>query len=63
MLITDEQEVADKFNDYFINKITTLKEGIDKSKMVEPLETLKAKMAKKNLKFSLKTVSKKQSKK
>ena len=56
---TDEEEIANKFNDYFIEKVAKLKDGIDKAKVMEPLDKLKARMDKKNLKFTLKTVSEK----
>ena len=56
---TDEEEIANKFNDYFIEKVAKLKDGIDKAKVMEPLDKLKSRMDKKNLKFTLKTVSEK----
>ena len=56
---TNEEEIANKFNDHFIEKVANLKEGIDKAKVIEPLDKLKARMDKKNLKFTLKTVSEK----
>ena len=40
-----------------MEKINNLKTNIDKSKVEDPLKPLKEKMAKKNLKFELKTVS------
>ena len=59
MIVADETEIANKFNNYFIEKVANLKESIDKERVVEPLDTLKEKMKKKNLKFTLKTVSEK----
>ena len=58
-IIEDENKIADIFNNYFKEKITKLKEGIDKEHVKEPLEKLKQKMASKNLKFNLKQVSEK----
>ena len=34
-LITNEEEIASKFNNYFIEKVSKLKEGIDQEKVVE----------------------------
>ena len=42
---------------YFVSKIVTLKNNIDKTLMKDPLEKIKQKMSNKNLTFSLKTVS------
>ena len=55
--ITDEKEVAEKFNHFFINKIETLKARIDPKRVKEPLGKLRTKMEGKNLKFTLKTVT------
>ena len=57
ILISDEKEVADKFNEFFVDKIKNLKDNIDPSKIVDPLLHLKKKMSKKNLKFELQPVS------
>ena len=55
--VTDEKEVAEKFNHFFIDKIETLKARIDPQRVKEPLGKLKAKMEGRNLKFVLKTVT------
>ena len=44
-------------NDFFVNKIEDLKVKIDGTLKSDPLEQLKKKVERKNLKFSLKTVS------
>ena len=58
-LITEEQEVADIFDRYFMDKIEKLKLNIEKEYVEEPLERPKTRMANRNLKFSLKTVCEK----
>ena len=58
-IIEDEVEIANIFNNFFIGKIQKLRENIDQSYVEDPLEKLRKKMAKKNVKFSLKTVSEK----
>ena len=55
--ISDEQEVADTFNEYFVTKIAKLKTSINPNQMKDPLERIKAKMENKNLKFRIRTVS------
>ena len=55
--ITDEKEIAEKFNHYFIDKIEELKDRIDPNMVRDPLGKLRAKMEGKNLKFTLKTVT------
>ena len=62
-MIENEKEIADIFNDYFIEKIETLKRNINKEYVKDPLEKLKRKMERKNLKFKLKTVTEKKVKK
>ena len=42
--IEDEREVAEIFNDFFIDKINLLKENIDQSKVEDPCTRLKEKM-------------------
>ena len=39
--ITDEQEIANEFNHFFINKIAALKENIPKERISDPLEKMK----------------------
>ena len=53
----NEEEIATKFNEFFVNKIEVLKEKIDTSLKTDPLKALEKKVANKNLKFSLKTVT------
>ena len=55
--ITDGKEVAEIFNNFFIQKIEKLKDNIDTSIVEDPLERLRNKMQPKNLKFSLQTVT------
>ena len=57
--IKSEEEIADIFNEYFMDKIEKLKENIDHKYVKEPLEKLKKKMENRNLKFALKTVTEK----
>ena len=57
--LEDEEKIAEVFNVFFVEKIASLKENIDKNLVREPLEKLKKKMEQRNLKFSLKTVSEK----
>ena len=51
------EEIATKFNHFFINKIEGLKTNIDTNLKEDPLTHLTKKLEHKNLKFSLKTVS------
>ena len=55
---SDEQEIANSFNTFFTEKITKLKDKIDKDIIVDPLEKLKEKMSTKQLKFEIKTITK-----
>ena len=57
VIITDEQTIADTFNKFFIEKISLLKQGIDKSNIEDPLERLSKKMSNSKLKFRLEKVS------
>ena len=54
---SDEEEVAVLFNQFFVNKINTLKANIDKSNVKDPLEKIKNKVKDMNLKFALKPVT------
>ena len=58
-LIDDEIEVAEVFNDFFINKIKDIKTNIDSSKIEDPIRRMKEKLKDRKLHFSLKTVSEK----
>ena len=58
-----KSEIANIFNDYFIEKIEKLKETIEKNYVKEPLEKLRKKMEKRNIKFALKTVTEEKVKK
>ena len=55
--ITDELEVAESFNNFFVKKIADLKEGIDPNMKTDPLEKLAKKQSKNELKFKLKKVT------
>ena len=59
-VITEEQEVADCFNDYFVDKINQLKNNIDKSKIEDPIVKLKEKMKDNKSTFEFKKVSHKE---
>ena len=50
----DEKEVAEKFNEYFVEKIALLKQDIDKTLIKDPLEKLANKMKNNKNRFSLK---------
>ena len=50
-------EVAEIFNEFFVQKIEKLKENIDQSYVEDPLVGLKNKVESKNLKFNLATIS------
>ena len=56
-ILTSDLDTATEFNEFFINKIEKLKDNISDDLKVDPVVNLKAKMAKKNLTFALKTVS------
>ena len=55
--ITDEKEIAEIFNKFFIKKIEELKDSIDPNQIRDPIRKLEEKVKFKNLKFNLKTVS------
>ena len=55
--ISAEKEVAEVFNKYFVDKINTLKEGIDPSFVKDPMEKISEKVKNKNLKFELRPVT------
>ena len=59
----DEQEIADTFNKFFVDKLANLKKNIDPEMKKDPLEKLRKKMQGRNLKFSLKPVTEKTVKK
>ena len=55
--LTEEAEVADRFNKFFVKKISDLKQAIDPCSIKDPTEKLEEKMKHKNLKFSIKPVT------
>ena len=55
--IEEEPLVAETFNNYFIEKINDLKDGIDQTIKRDPLEKLAAKMKNNCNKFYLKKIS------
>ena len=55
--ISNEKEVAEIFNVFFVEKIVKLKENIDPNYVEDPLTRLKEKLKGKNLHFKLKTVT------
>ena len=55
--ITDEKEVAEAFNKFFIDKISNLKANIDPNYIKDPLTKIEEKVRHKNLKFKIKPVS------
>jgi hypothetical protein len=52
-----EKEVATTLNDFFVEKINSLKANIDPNLIRDPLEKIRKKFQGKNLQFSLKTVT------
>ena len=58
-IIIDEQVIADKFNNHFVEKIKKLKSKIDQDFVSDPLEKLKNKLKNNSLKFDLKLVTEK----
>ena len=59
LMIKEELEIANTFNKFFVSKIQNLRTNINQNYVEDPLEKLRKKMVKKNIKFSLKTVSEK----
>lgn len=55
--VVDDQNVAEIFNTFFVEKIRALREGIDKTRIEDPLWRLKEKMKTSSAKFSLHTVT------
>jgi hypothetical protein len=55
--ITDEKEIAEIFNEFFIKKIEDLKEKIDKTQMKDPTRKLEEKIKEKKLNFTIKAVT------
>ena len=55
--ITDETEVAEAFNKFFVDKISNLKANIDPNYVKDPLSKIEEKVKHKNLKFKIKTVT------
>ena len=58
--VTDDLEIANKFNEYFIQKIEDLKEKIDPTLIKDPLARIQEKTKRKNLSFSLKKITEKE---
>ena len=52
MIKPNEDEVAEVFNEFFVDKMKTLKDNIDQSIVEDPLETLNCKKQTKNLLFN-----------
>ena len=57
--ICDELEIAEIFNQFFVQKIEDLKENSDTTQIKDPTEKLREKVRSKNLHFTLKTVTEK----
>ena len=57
--IEDEEEIAEKMNEFFVQKIADLKNNIDPELKKDPLDKLKKKVEGKNLRFTLKPVTEK----
>ena len=53
----NEEEVATRFNQFFVNKVEGLKANIDPALKEDPLHYLEKNVKQKNLKFTLKTVT------
>ena len=58
--ITDEKEVAELFNEYFMDKVVQLKNGIDSSLKEDPLRRLKDKMKTTKTSLEFKTITRHQ---
>ena len=54
-MLTDSKEIAQEFNKFFKNKVTTLASKIKPDKTVDPLEKLREKVKNMRLSFKLKT--------
>jgi mevalonate kinase len=59
-IVTDEKEVAEAFNHYFIDKIENLKSNIDQNMVEDPLARLKKKMKNNKNTLEFKTITQKQ---
>ena len=59
-VVSDELEVAETFNDFFIDKIDQLKNNIDKTIVEDPLVRLKEKMKSNTKKLEFKQITQKQ---
>ena len=55
--ISEEQEVADTFNTFFIKKVADLKDKIDHNLLRDPLEKIRQKTKDMNLSLKIKTVT------
>ena len=58
--ITEERDVAETFNRFFVEKVEDLKRGIDKTLIEDPLQRLKERMKNNACTMEFKTVSQKQ---
>ena len=61
--ITDPERIANSFIEFFVEKISQLKENINKEEIEDPLKRLKKKKSNNNLAFSIKKVDRKSLKK
>ena len=59
-MLTEETEVAEAFNNFFINKVESLKKNIDKTLIEDPLARLKERMKNNKTTLEFKPVSHKQ---
>ena len=59
-IITEEKEVAETFNKFFVEKVEDLKHGIDKTLIEDPLVRLKERMKNNTCTLEFKTVTHKQ---
>ena len=55
--VTEDMEVATRFNEFFVKQIETLKEKIDPSLINDPLARIQKKVENMNLKFSIRQVT------
>ena len=60
VVITDDLDIAETFNEFFTDKIDQLKKNIDPSLVTDPLERLREKMKHNSNKLEFKTVTQKQ---
>ena len=58
--VREEENVAEAFNEYFIDKVEQLKNGIDKTLIEDPLTRLKERMNNNKAELEFKTITQKQ---